>query len=535
MAESKYRNSCDACLTHKVRCSQSKPSCQRCTQHGQPCVYSQYRRIGRPPRRPASTLTSLQHVETGGDPLSQKKQPPQRMHPLPGPPRNEHSRQGNGVGNMCFNCNRSALDQYTSTPNEGNKVVAQGPKTRTIKTSARMNSDPECGKGSPSDTPNLSDSFDFMAEFEFSELDLPAADFGNLSHTIRSLSSQAASDAVTPDTAFHCESPIGHLGLNTSGQPATSFTGITPERGSEGLALTMLGNPPDQPQASPLTLQQTATNFTPAKPSSAPDTPYYNLEDFSSTTGLSSPDFDLRRPSSSHVSIPTISYPPGQRGRTFQPTSSAMRCHNHCRADLTEQLSRLSELQAGECSAPLDVILSQEEYVRRQRERILRCGFCMGTTARSGQTLMLIIMVLENLTGLFEGECKFNRINSSSSGSSSSDHTELSSQPSSAISSEYQQRRCDSIWDDGRPRISMLPHTSQPLIIGNFEIDEGAKTMFLKQLLRLHLARQMAAVTDLEQRLAVGAKNSTNYKVAREVLLDIHRRIELSQKFLAFT
>ncbi|KAK3329970.1 hypothetical protein B0H66DRAFT_42397 [Apodospora peruviana] len=47
----KYRTSCDSCQDTKVRCSQSKPSCQRCTRKGLGCVYSPLRTVGRPRKR----------------------------------------------------------------------------------------------------------------------------------------------------------------------------------------------------------------------------------------------------------------------------------------------------------------------------------------------------------------------------------------------------------------------------------------------------------------------------------------------------
>jgi hypothetical protein len=44
----KYRLSCDRCQNIKVRCSQDKPACKRCSRKGFACVYSPFRRIGRP-------------------------------------------------------------------------------------------------------------------------------------------------------------------------------------------------------------------------------------------------------------------------------------------------------------------------------------------------------------------------------------------------------------------------------------------------------------------------------------------------------
>ncbi|KAI0508955.1 hypothetical protein F5B22DRAFT_618706 [Xylaria bambusicola] len=48
MAEAKYRSSCDACLGAKIKCTREKPACLRCNERGRECVYSQYRKIGRP-------------------------------------------------------------------------------------------------------------------------------------------------------------------------------------------------------------------------------------------------------------------------------------------------------------------------------------------------------------------------------------------------------------------------------------------------------------------------------------------------------
>ena len=44
----RLRTSCDRCQEAKLGCSQEKPTCRRCSRHGIPCVYSPFRRIGRP-------------------------------------------------------------------------------------------------------------------------------------------------------------------------------------------------------------------------------------------------------------------------------------------------------------------------------------------------------------------------------------------------------------------------------------------------------------------------------------------------------
>lgn len=47
----RLRASCDACQSVKVKCSQDKPSCRRCSRTGLGCVYSPLRRMGRPKKR----------------------------------------------------------------------------------------------------------------------------------------------------------------------------------------------------------------------------------------------------------------------------------------------------------------------------------------------------------------------------------------------------------------------------------------------------------------------------------------------------
>ncbi|ROV94742.1 hypothetical protein VMCG_08890 [Cytospora schulzeri] len=54
----RLRTSCDACQNLKVKCSQDKPSCRRCSKNGLSCVYFPLRRMGRP-KRPSVTPFSL--------------------------------------------------------------------------------------------------------------------------------------------------------------------------------------------------------------------------------------------------------------------------------------------------------------------------------------------------------------------------------------------------------------------------------------------------------------------------------------------
>ena len=95
MSTSKYRTSCDACLNAKVRCSQSKPSCGRCNQGGQPCQYSQYRRLGRPPKRLAPTVWPHPPRDKGASLNNRKESPRLQSQPTTESHTKEHQHHVN--------------------------------------------------------------------------------------------------------------------------------------------------------------------------------------------------------------------------------------------------------------------------------------------------------------------------------------------------------------------------------------------------------------------------------------------------------
>lgn len=62
----RLRTSCDACQNMKMKCSQDKPSCQRCRKNGLACVYSPLRRMGRPKtKRPAESGPTVSSPPAG--------------------------------------------------------------------------------------------------------------------------------------------------------------------------------------------------------------------------------------------------------------------------------------------------------------------------------------------------------------------------------------------------------------------------------------------------------------------------------------
>lgn len=74
----RLRTSCDACQNLKVKCSQDKPSCRRCSKNRLDCVYSPLRRMGRPKKSSAvppaaSSITSSPSPITSVTPRSKSQ------------------------------------------------------------------------------------------------------------------------------------------------------------------------------------------------------------------------------------------------------------------------------------------------------------------------------------------------------------------------------------------------------------------------------------------------------------------------------
>lgn len=165
MSASKYRTSCDACLNAKIRCSQSKPSCGRCNQSGQICNYSQYRRLGRPPKRLAPNVSSHPPGDKGASSSNRKEPPRLRSQPTIESHTKEQMHYANirpktGTRYLEWeNLDRRGHLDSTSAP-----PVASAHEWRLEDLSATEE--------------GMSGSFDLMPEFDsFDNLDLSASDF----------------------------------------------------------------------------------------------------------------------------------------------------------------------------------------------------------------------------------------------------------------------------------------------------------------------------------------------------------------------
>ena len=474
MSASKYRTSCDACLNAKVRCSQSKPSCGRCNQGGQTCKYSQYRRLGRPPKRLAPNVWSHPPGDKGASSSNRKASPRPRSQPTIESHTKEHIHHANirpKTGTHYLkseNVDRWGHLDSTSAPRLAS--AHEWPLEDQVATEE-----------------GVSASFDLMPEFDsFDDLDssasyflVPASGFG-LSPSISSPGRIPSEEII--DTRF----PVEH------------FT------------------EPRQQSPPALTLESLESRQDFSSPASSTCGPHY----------LS--------PAATQGTTPVAQRP------SRIPFTPGTRCQNRCYASLMEQLSRLRDVRSSSYTVPFDIILIHEEDVRWQREIILACPSCMGGPRSRQTTLLPMIMVFESLIRLFEWDGSGDRCcyyHPKHLHNPCSDHLlrrgeEPPPAPTSPAGVLGQRQQLQEQRDHHlHGPIFHMPQTSKPVLVGHFEVDEPAKAVFLRQLLGLHLDKHMVTVSELSEKLSMDPED-VNYKVAKEILADIRRRIEHFQSCL---
>ena len=468
MSTSKYRTSCDACLNAKVRCSQTKPSCGRCNQGGQTCKYSQYRRLGRPPKRLAPNVSPLSRGGKGPSSNHRKESPRLRSQPTMESHTQEHIRHAN------------------IRPKTGTHYLKSGDVEKWVyldSTSApRLASAHEWPLEDLYGTEEgMSGSFDLMPEFDsFDKLDLSASDFLVPASGFGLLPSISSPGQIPSEETIDTRSPV---------EPFTD---------------------PGQQSPPALTLASLESRRDFSSPASPTCGPHY----------LS--------PAATRATTPVAQRP------SKIPSTPDTGCQNRCYTGLMEQLSRLRSVRSSSYIVPFDIILSHDKDVRRQREIILACPSCMGASRSRQTTLLPMVMVFESLIRLFEWDgdgdrcCYYHHkhLHNSCSDRLLRRGEERPPTPTSPAGISGQRQQLQEQRDHHlQGPIFHMPQTSKPVLIGHFEVDEPAKAVFLRQLLRLHLDKHMVTVSELSERLSMDPEE-VNYKVAKEILADIRRRIE---------
>ncbi|KAL2130207.1 hypothetical protein VTI74DRAFT_6774 [Chaetomium olivicolor] len=561
--EVKFRSSCDACLNTKVKCSQTKPSCTRCIRHGYKCVYSRYRKIGRPSlkarpladQRPLEQQTLHQqqapHTETAA---TEQHLGQLQTAQFPSLVEHQHSQQPPQQDHVhgdpaCIHVDTGSL------PNTPDPAAARSPPAH----SSHSPGLPFIERPNVGHSDSLTEDSATNVDKDSSRLDhgLNTIDWAELDN-ILGLSVAPSEKAPPPD----CQPQFDDIFASTRGLDspphsnamdltrAVSFSPVAssyddgreqrsamPSYPSTNCLLTALGQGLFRSRLGSHTLG--SENVTSA------------ISETSSAEHHGGPSRTSSRGSTNLSRVNLFR----SRESTLQPVTGS-RCVLQCHVDLTNQLAHISECQGHDNVAALDMLLKLDNRIREAREKIVSCPVCMGK-GRCGQTLMLLAMVASNLLGLFESSCGTRRNSSSSNNYKNNNNNRSSGSSSSSSNSSNSSRddidsRSDSWRDavfgaspsvesslsavtDSTSAFRCLPYTSRPLTVGDVQLSEAVKLAFSRRLLRIYLDQQIGTFGQLSQMLAAAEVGDVNRKIAQELLEDASDRAERLLGYIALT
>ena len=372
----KLRTSCDGCQAAKLGCSQEKPTCRRCMRHDMKCVYSPFRRIGRPRKststRPASGNVSkksrskdgdvdrpLDHIKTENLPEyeSENSRISMFIDTLPAPPSSPAS-IGNGNGSW-----------YPWTP-DGDSLY--GGFQTNFETHANM-----MDEGDPfsnvTDYLDMGTSFDshhnFLTDYDMSNRDETTLDLGQAMQPTPP-SSTTAEMMTCQDSMPEFADPRGlNILLEQHAQPQSPATSDSPSSTS--------------PRSnSGLNLRSTSSNF------ADPNAPRSNSLAFHkyAQTATSMPSKNQKFVPNPELTPPLSADSPAAQNP----------CRQRCSSHLIQHLAFLENLL--EARPTLDVILQAEKASTSLCNRVINCTTC--TDSKS--CFLLFSMVIEHIMRLLE-------------------------------------------------------------------------------------------------------------------------------------
>ncbi|MCJ1418843.1 hypothetical protein MMC32_005194 [Xylographa parallela] len=524
--EAKFRSSCDACLNTKVKCSQTKLSCARCFQHGRQCVYSQYRKIGRPSGKASGALT-----------LPTEHQ--QRLQRTAGETERESKKQGQKRQTHHIPTQARAYKQHGKRPLRPQNVPGDDAAC------TRVNAGQLSGTLTAQSSSNQTGS------------DLEDSDADNSASLTRG--PLLSFDQNIPDlglmTDFTNSLDYGIEGIDWSALGGASDVpvALAPKADQVQMFSSQTPYQSSQPYLDDTFARHTSSSSCDSRDSSTASLPYPS---YSSPTSYSSPPPQKERLFSSHQDYPFFTgsgsfmteslAPEPKAGSALNAISpffswtatsrarksdffsiSCSRCTLQCHANLTNHLTDIGDLQAKDVGVDLDVLLILDDHVRKARDKILRCPFCLARPS-CAQTLMLITMVVSNLLGLFEQSCGTTDVADVDAIGSIDKGWKRADAASNALPTS-KSSLCTS-----KSR-SPLPYTIGHLTVGDIQLEETVKLAFSRRLVRMYLDRQIKVLQQLNQLLEKGERENVSFKVTQKLLIDLLRRLEYFIGFVTLT
>ena len=371
----KLRTSCDGCQEAKLGCSQEKPTCRRCLRHGITCVYSPFRRIGRP-RKSTNPRTANGPSPTKSRPKNENVHEMLSSAPTENLPELETDNHL-GSSSLFFDPVPAPPSSPASTDNGGGAWYPWTPDGNSLYNGLHMDLD------NPVSVMDGTDPYLTTAEY----LDLDA--YFDSHHNV-----------LMDCTMSKGEAPMLDLGQSMQPTPPSSTIaemttfGETSPKSSDTYGMNTLlsqHTAPDQP----------GTNGSPAFTSTSnipglklETSSYDDLGAFRShALGIQQSPTSVRQSSQIFGPSPELTPPP-----SAQSPRSQSPCNKRCSSSLIQQLASLNQHLSESTHPSVDTVLQVEKDALALCRRIISCNPCIGNRS----SYLLFSMVVEQVMRLLE-------------------------------------------------------------------------------------------------------------------------------------
>lgn len=355
----KLRTSCDGCQEAKLGCSQEKPTCRRCLRHGTTCVYSPFRRIGRPRKstNPRSTTTAKPRSKNGSVD------------------------------------ERHVVSPIERQPDVATDAPGGGMKTLPVPPSSPASTDNGCGSwypwstdGTSLSTMNMDVSANFMDGLEPFPNTIDYLDLGSCFDT-------------NHDMLMNYPMPLADDDIRPSMQP-TPPSSIDDEMSVFGEAMTR--SPTQNTMDSSPIFNMHQQSPIKALKTEAAHADFADLNSFPSNAAYVKTQHI--NPISQRMKEELSNNPHFASTPSLSPSSSISNsppsspCNKRCSTSLMQQLASLSSTVSDTPYPSIDTILSVDRDTSSLLHRLHTCKTCVSNRSNH----LLFSMVVEQIIGLFE-------------------------------------------------------------------------------------------------------------------------------------
>jgi len=464
----RVRTACDGCQKSKVKCSRGKPKCWRCSHNGEPCVYSLFRKIGRPPKQVASNSKRKPDIHHS---LELELQVGQQTTME--------------VAEMCWDeINEETWQQMHLREIETDLDIAMrlpfGTRSEQhIQTTQMIPTHPF--QHWSAITPQVSDQERHFAQtgsdIQPSTVNTPIRGWEYSDPIETSPPNQCDSSGVPYSSKPSYTSRPLDRNANT-----TTCRGFR-ERSHSASSLWSIPTPADSPA---ITLSK--------HPLDDQLNPHANIAPF--------PDSYSK---SSH-NQPTLSGPNIQENeRKCRPPNrndqgEGIQCTGKCYSSLSQILTRITEWDSEREDIPLELLLRLDQELQYSMEEAIACLQCRRKLGNQA-TIMLRIIALDNLLRLFEKQ-------EDHSSRSITGECPVETTSSAGSRQQFQQK---------------FPWTDEVLLLGKYTVSDKVKAAVLRQLVLTFVEKLSKRLFDLEGEIDVSLKDFKR-RVAREMAGEIRSR-----------